>query len=59
MELFVDDARRAKIVDDIKLPANAAEALAHAQRFESAPIRKIGVPPKPLDERCVFCAEGG
>jgi len=27
MELFVDDARRAKIVDDVKLPAGAAQAI--------------------------------
>jgi len=27
MELFVADARRAKIVDEVKLPANAARAL--------------------------------
>jgi predicted RNase H-like HicB family nuclease len=52
MELFVADPRRAKIVDDVKLPSGAAKALRTYAALRKRATTKI-------DTRCVSCGEAG
>ena len=43
MDLFVDDARSAKLVDNVKLPAPASKAIRLTPRCASNPIGKTSV----------------
>jgi predicted RNase H-like HicB family nuclease len=44
MELFIDNPRGAKIVDDVKLPAAVKKRFARTRRCAGEPNRKIDAP---------------
>ena len=51
LELFVDNARRAPIVDDVRLPSAATRAIRPTRRFARRPTKKIDGQPAPRDAR--------
>jgi predicted RNase H-like HicB family nuclease len=58
LELFVDNARKATLVDEVKLPSAPHGQSAPTLRFARRLNRKIGAPPSRLDAQCV-CYEAG
>jgi predicted RNase H-like HicB family nuclease len=56
LELFVDDARKAPIVDDVKLPSAATRAIrAYATLFARRPMKTTDGQPAQLDAPSTSC----
>ena len=53
LELFVDNARKATLVDEVRLPSSAARAVRAYATLRKKLNRKIGARPSRLDARCV------
>jgi predicted RNase H-like HicB family nuclease len=61
LELFVDDARKAPLVDDVKLPSAATRAIrayATPRLFARRPTKKTGGQHAPLDALSAYCEPG-
>jgi len=55
LELFVDNARRAPIVDDVKLPSAETRAIRPTRLFARRPMKKTGGQLSPLDAPSAYC----
>jgi len=56
--LFVDDARKATIVDDVKLPTAATRGIGLTRVFARRPMKKTDVQPERLDAPSGSCEPG-
>ena len=58
LTLFVDNARKATLVDEVKLPTDAARAVRAYATLRKGLNRKTGARPSLLDAQCVCCEAG-